>query len=280
MINIIKSDLYRIFKGKAIYITLAVMFFFMALSIFELQPGYIGMNISPANAENNFEKLSKEDEKLYYESKSILEERNIMKKYPYKLDKAIVGVNANLYYIFIVVIVIVISTDFSNSTVKNTISSSISRKKYYFSKLITGLLLCTLLMLINNFGIYISNLLINGKAFSSSLSEIFITTLYQLPLIYGIISMLICISVMVRRTSIFNTITIPLLMVSELVLMAIISLFKVNQNIINFEYQIALQILADNPTNIYILKSLILGIVYIIGFNLIGYYSFKKAEIK
>lgn len=36
MFNIIKSDLYRLFKGKAIYITVFIMAVMLGLSIYEL----------------------------------------------------------------------------------------------------------------------------------------------------------------------------------------------------------------------------------------------------
>lgn len=247
------------------------------LSIFELSPGYIGVNVGPTKDDIQ---LSESDEKLYYEVDSLLEEREIMKNYPYELDKAIVGVNANLYYIFIVIVVIVLCTDLSNSTAKNTISSSISRKKYYVSKLITCLLLCTAFILINNYGTYFVNLFVNGKSFSSSIGEITKVTLYQLPLIYGIISMLVGICTTVKKTSIFNTITIPFIMVAGLLISGMISLFRINPNIMNYEYQIALQTLANNPTNDFLLKTIVLGFAYIIIFNFIGYYMLKKAEIK
>ena len=39
----------------------------------------------------------------------------------------------------------------------------------------------------------------NGKAFSSGLGEITKITLYQLPLLYGIISLLVCISALTRK---------------------------------------------------------------------------------
>lgn len=38
--------------------------------------------------------------------------------------------------------------------------------------------------------------------------------------------------------------------------------------------------LVNNPTNKYIVSCAILGIAYIVIFNTIGYYAFKKAEIK
>ena len=83
-----------------------------------------------------------------------------MKEYgAYPLDKEQLGANANLYYFFIIVVVIVLVTDLSNSTAKNTLSSAISRKKYYMSKLITCIGLGTFLVLINNYGSYIINLI-------------------------------------------------------------------------------------------------------------------------
>ncbi len=281
MLNIIKSDLYRIIRGKAIYISLLVIIAMFTLSCFELAPGYVGMS------NNNLEEkgirdhlLSDEELEEYYKMNSMKEEREFMKKFPYKLDKAIIGANTNLYYIFIVIVVIVLTTDFSNSTAKNTISSSISRKKYYISKLITILTISTGLILFNNYGTYIVNLIMNGKAFSSGLGEITKITLYQLPLLYGIISLLVCISALTRKTAIFNTVAIPFIIVFELLLMSIVTLFKINKDIFQWEFQVALSKLVTNPTNSYIIKCAFLGIAAIVVFNIIGYKAIKKAEIK
>ena len=279
MFNMIKSDIYRVFKGKAIYICIIFIFIFMILSTFELAPGWIGVNNSILDSDYG-SNISDNDERAIYEANSIFKEREIMKKYPYKLDKAIIGANVNLYYIFIVIIVIVLATDFSNSTVKNTISSSVSRKKYYFSKLLICILICTLFIVLNNYGTYFINLLMNGRMFSSSLGVITKVTLYQLPLMYGIISLLVCISAATRKTSIFNAIAIPFLMISQLILMGIISLFKLSSNIISYEYQVALFNLASSNNSLYIMKCILTGIVYIIIFSFIGYYLFKKAELK
>lgn len=279
MLNVIKSDIYRIFRGKAIYITIVLLFFFMILSCFELSPGYVGLNNSVITETDTME-LTEEDQEEYLKIKSIMDMRKLLKKYPYKLDKAILGANANLYYIFIVIIVIVLATDFSNSTIKNSISSSISRKKYYLSKLTTCLLFCTGMILLNNYGTYFVNMMMNGSSFSSSLGEITKVTLYQLPLMYGIISLLICICALFRKTSIFNAATIPFLMVFQLIVSGIISLFRLNSNIMSYEYQVALTKLASNPTNVYILESLAIGFTYFVVFNIIGYITFKKAEIK
>ena len=235
MFNIIKSDLYRLLKGKAIYITVLIMAVMLGLSIYELQPGYVG--VTGGGLEQMYEEDPEEMTDMRdMDVQSLAEARKMYKQYPYELDKAILGTNANLYYLFIILIAVIISADFSKRTVKNTIASAVSR--------ITKV------------------------------------TFYQLPIMYGIISLLVCISVVVKKGSAFNAISIPLLIVAQLVLSLFVKIFKIKGGIFNYEYQTVLGKLAGSPENNYIIKCVMLGIIYIVIFNVIGYYSFKKAEIK
>ena len=279
MLNIIKSDLYRVFRGKAIYIAIIFILFLAAVSCFSMSPGHIGITSSSE------EQQLVEDEEILnkvYETDSILETRELMKEYgAYPLDKEQLGANANLYYFFIIVVVIGLVTDLSNSTAKNTLSSAISRKKYYMSKLITCIGLGTFLVLINNYGSYIINLIMNGQEFSAGILEITKLTILQLPILYGIISMLVCIGFCFRKTGTFNSITIPLIMVIQLVIMGVATLFHFDaNNILNYEFQYIIGNLVSNPSNTYILKTLVLAVFYIIIFNVIGYRVFRKTEIK
>lgn len=279
MLNIIKSDLYRVFKGKSIYVAIIIILILASVSCFSMSPGHIGMTTSSAE-----QPLIKDEEILnqVYETDSILETRKLMKEYgAYPLDKAQLGANANLYYFFIIVVVIVLVTDLSNSTAKNTLSSAISRKKYYMSKLITCIGLGTFLVLVNNYGSYLINLIMNGKEFSAGILEITKLTILQLPILYGIISMLVCIGFCFRKTGTFNSITIPLIIVMQLFIMGCSSLFHLDaNNILNYEFQYIISNLITNPSNTYILKTLILAVFYIVIFNVIGYSVFKKTEIK
>ena len=279
MLNIIKSDLYRVFKGKSIYIAIIFILFLASVSCFSMSPGHIGITTSSEE-----QPLIQDEEilKQVYETNSIFETRNLMKEYgAYPLDKAQLGANANLYYFFIIIVVIVLVTDLSNSTAKNTLSSAISRKKYYFSKLITCIGLGTFLVLINNYGSYLINLIMNGKEFSAGLLEITKLTIIQLPILYGIISMLVCIGFCFRKTGTFNSITIPLIIVIQFIIMGAATLFHFDgSNILNYEFQYIIGNLISNPSNTYILKTLVLAIFYIIIFNTIGYRVFRKTEIK
>ena len=174
-----------------------------------------------------------------------------------------------------------LAADFSVKSIKNTISSAISRKEYYFSKLLLVLGLSTFLVLFNNYGAYLLNLIINGKAFSTPLLEFTKLTIMQLPLLYGIISLLVCLAFVFKKVSLFNSISIPLIVIVQIIMISVTNLFKLNATWINdYEIQTALMKLVNNPTNKYVVSCAILGVMYIIIFNIIGYYSFKKAEIK
>ncbi len=277
MFNIIKSDLYRLFKSKGFYIVIGIVIIMAIVSVVSMSPGHIGLSVGSNIDVSDTEALSK-----ISSAKSLGEFRDIMKSFgTFKLDRELIGQNVNLYYMFIVFVVIILTKDFSNKSIKNTLSSAISRKKYYISKLILILGISTLLILFNNYLSYFLNLAVNGKEFASSIGEITKMTVYQLPLLYGIISLLVSIAFITRKTSMFNTISIPFIMVFQLVVITITSMFRIKADwFTNYELQYALVNLTNNPTNSYILKCSLLGIGYIVIFGLIGYYVFRKAEIK
>ena len=132
-----------------------------------MSPGHIGIATRTSIDISDIEMMEK-----ISNAKTLGEFREIMKSNSaFALDKDIVGQNINLYYLFIVITAIVLATDFSNKSIKNTISSAVTRKEYYFSKLLLILGLGTFLILFNNYSTYIVNLIINGKIFSTSLLE-------------------------------------------------------------------------------------------------------------
>lgn len=281
MLNIIKSDLFRIVRGKAIYISIIIMIIMLITSIIGMAPGRIGIVVTNSEIRKETGENSELQEKIS-DTSSLLETRKILKEYgEFELDRQIIGANSNLYYIFIVVVFTIVCADLSGGTVKNTLSSAISRKKYYLSKLIISLILGTIIIFINNYAIYFLNILINGVKFSTDFVEFTKLTIIQLPIMYGIISVLVCIAFVTKRKAIYNSIAIPLIIVIQLILMSIITLFRLDSTIMtNWEFQYILSNLAENPENIYILKTTLLGVGYMILFNIVGFYSFKKAEIK
>ena len=276
MLNIIKADLYRLIRSKGLYIAIALVILIAIISIVTLSGPSIGFSVG-----TNADSVDVETMQKISAAKSLGELRSVMKSIgSFELDRDILKQNGNLYFFFIAFVVIIITKDFSSKTIKNTLSSAISRKKYYVSKLLLVLGLSTLLILFNNYFSYFLNLIVNGKEFTSSIGEITKITLYQLPLLYGIICLLVCIAFITRKTSIFNTISIPFLMVFQFIVITLTQLLRIKADwFTNYDLQWAMLKLANNPANDYILKCGLLGLVYIVIFGLIGYYVFKKAEI-
>ncbi|MDE6848499.1 MAG: hypothetical protein K2J44_04025, partial [Ruminococcus sp.] len=191
-----------------------------------------------------------------------------------------VAQNMNLYYIFIFIVAIVISADFSSKGVKNTLSSTISRKKYFLSKILFVNLLCLVLFFLNTYLAHFGNIIFNSKEISASLGTITKTTLLQLPPMLASVSILTGFAFILRKNSLFNTVTIPLILVFQIILSTSVMLLKIPEKFLNYELQSMFMSLAHNPSNKYISNSCLVCAIVVISFNVIGYMCFKKSEIK
>ena len=284
MLNMIKADIYRINKNIAFYIAIALTLLMIGVSVYMVQPGSVGQaNVGDVsttgyvNDGNGLDDISMEEaSKLTMHD---LREMSLNSE-GYKFDKNFLAANMNLYYIFIFIAAIAITVDFSAGSVKNTLSSAINRKKYFISKTLFVLGICILIFFMNTYVSYFSNLIFNDGKVSSDLWTVTKISLLQLPPMLALISILIGIAFIFRKTSIFNIITIPLVMVFQLVLNLVVMLFDLNSKVVNYEFQIMIGRLTTDPSWNYITKSYIYCAVLIIAFLSLGYISFRKSEIK
>ena len=286
MINIIKSDFYRIFRGKAVYIAAVIMILAIGVSIYMIQPGYIGnASVGDTNVENfknsNFDEVMSEYTLDDFRAMSLSDYRQVMLKVTgYELDRDILGTNINLYYVFIFAAALAVTVDFSGSSIKNTLTSAISRKKYFISKLIFIDLMCLLFLFANTYIMYFANIIFNTKQFSSDISEITKITVMQIPPVLSLAAVLTGIAFITRKTAVFNTVAIPLIMVFQLVLNIVASALSVKEEYLHYELQLMLAKLANNPTESYMINAYLICGGIIVLFYTAGWLSFRKAEIK
>lgn len=285
MINMIRADFYRLVRSKSFYIALLIMLLMIGISIYNVSPGYVGMagSVGEMSFESASDRQNALSEMSYEEMQelSMSQFREIMLKVKgYELDRDILSTNINLYYIFIFFAVIILTADFSGNSVKNTLSSAISRNKYYFAKLGFISLCCIILFFLNTYIVYFTNVVFNGKNLASSLETVTKISLLQIPSMLALASILTGIGFMVKRTAIFNTVTIPLILVFQMVLSFAAAIFKIKDEYLYYELQLMIGKLANNPSDSFILHSYLVCIAVIIVFNLLGYQSFKKAEIR
>lgn len=283
MFNMIKADSYRITKHVAFYVSIAIIFVMAAVSIYLVSPGTVGQaNIGDISTtqftqETPLDNISLEEMQSLSPKKIrglMLETEN------YELDREILGMNMNLYYCFIFIAAIIITVDFSSGSVKNTLSSAISRRKYFLSKTAMVFGICLLLFFLNTYAAYFGNLIFNDGKVSSDLWTVTKISLLQLPPMLALMSILTGIAFMTKKTAVYNMITIPLVMVFQIVLGLLIKLFDLNSKIAKFEFQIMIGRLSAAPENDYIVQSYLVCAAVIIVFMGAGYLSFRKSEIK
>jgi ABC-type transport system involved in multi-copper enzyme maturation permease subunit len=275
----IRADFYRIFKGLGIYIGIAIMFLIIGISVYTIEPGSLGttVTVSDDSYSTPLEEMSYDEMQNF----TMTDYRKLMLKTDgFELDRAMLANNMNLYYIFIFVSALAVAVDFSGGSVKNTLSSAISKRKYFVSKTLFTTLLCLLIYFANTYISYFAIKIFDNSKFVSSLGTVTKISLVQLPAILALIAILNGIAFAVKRTAIFNTVSIPLVMVFQLVLNMLITVFGVDEKYMNYELQTMIGKLAYSPSDSYVMHSYIICLAIIVVFTAVGYFAFKKSEIK
>lgn len=278
MINMIKADFYRIVRGTGIYIAFVIILLMIGLDIYTVEAGSLGMHIeSQIGAESGLDEMSYEE----IQDLSISDYRRIqLKTKNSKLDREILAENINLYYTFIFAAALGIAVDFSGSCIKNTLSSAISRKKYFFSKLVFVTLCCLILFFFNTYAAYFANIVFNNRNLASDIGTVTKISLMQLPPMLAIVSILTGFAFAFKKTAAFNTVSIPFILLAQMLLNLLGTFFKIPAEVFEYELQRMILRLAMEPSAKYIMQSYAVCAVIIIIFTLIGWFSFKKSEIR
>lgn len=262
MINLIKADMYRIFRSKGIYITMALL-----LGLFVLQAfGEIGsIGISSDEMEGAEEIVQ------------LLTGRTA----PLNVMKA----NDNLIYFLLPIIIFISSVDFSSGTAKNVLSNGVSRTKYYFSKLILSMLFCTVILissiviptiivtLMNGFG---------GEFDWEYISQVLNVFALQLLLLFAVTSIGIFFVFTTKRTAAVNGLYIAFCLVPMLLILMLYTISEKFSKLLEFEMVMNIRRAAyvNLMTGDEIIKIIAIGLVYLIISLTCGLALFKKCDIK
>lgn len=292
MFNIIKSDFYRAPKCKNLIIALIIMLLLIGTSIYLIEAGGISMSVSIEPSDVGAGEVAEEYENEYQYTGvngSMSEIRETTKKYlkGYELDRDILRWNINLYYVFIFIAVMAVSSDFSNGSVKNTLSSAISKRKYFISKLSFVVMGCLIFFYLNTFIMYFANLIVNGKEFSAGFRTVMEISLMQLPVVIALAGILNALAFICRKTAIFNTVAIPLVFIAQMSIDLLCRLVgknvgtvKMENSFANYEADRMFRLIANNPTGVYVARCYIVCFAAFILFSTVGYIVFKKSEVR
>lgn len=274
MINLIKAELYRIFHSKSIYVALSILILILGVDFVMKEGGnvYFGFQTPESTIQigENGEVIP-----LPNEEKEIV------------LSEKIMTNSSVLYYIVIIVGVSVLCVDFNKNTVKNTLSGSMSRVKYYLTKLLLMLGFMTLFMVIYTYGFYIVSLLFIGKSSVIGLLDLTMIFLRQLPLLFGISAFMVLVTFLFKKTAAFTS---TMLLIPMLLQVAVGGLAKICEvvsitlpvsKIMSYEFgALIYDVGFVNASSEAILKCVGVGFLYLVVFTGIGIIHFSRCDLK
>jgi len=266
MMNIIRADIYRLIRGKAIYITFALLLLMNVLTIATSTQGGFVVDIYEQERIASYEEVDG-----VYNGVNIAEV--LYKSTP------------NLIYILLALIIAVVSPMFSNGAVKNSLSYGMPRSKLYLSKLIfsSGLALIMMLLYMLS-GILFATMArgFGGAAPDGYWLNIIKICCAQSFMLLAMNSIGIFLAFVTKRTAAVIGAYMAFCLVPTAVVML---LMQVQPDFIKFfDYEIQMIIMkfgsiAAMETSDFV-KSFTTGALYILAPTAAGIMLFKRAEIK
>ena len=136
MLNIMRADLYRLFRSKGFYITTALFLMFIFMQITAGNAGGVGaVPVAVIDGSDSVIGITAHAELAEFTGITA----------PFHM---MVSTDVLLFFI-LPLIIFIAADDFSARTVKNVLSNGVSRIKYYTAKLILSCIFCIIILSLN-----------------------------------------------------------------------------------------------------------------------------------
>lgn len=251
MFNMIKSDLYRMTKSKSFYLYWLFIAITYGISIAAQEPGGLQLGIA-----------------------TDIEQ---------KLDIQMIAMNFNYYFFFLFPVYGIVVSDFGEKTIKNTISSSITRREYIISKYVLSEIYALTTFVICHILFYGVNALVNGEEFTSEFGAYMKAMANQLPIMVTVVAFLVSIGFIVKRVAIFKAIT---LLVPTIYTSVAVSIYQFGSEklatdyLLKYELATMLSRVTVNVSSDYYRGCIIACLIVMVVSVVLSYTSFMKVEIK
>jgi ABC-2 type transport system permease protein len=268
MFNIMKADLYRIFRGKGIYITLAFVIFITALMV--LSNGNI--QVMTINTEPETITIGGEVYDLTMSPTGRIA--------PFQMASS----TDILVWFMLPFIVFIAASDFSQGAVKNLLAGGSSRMKYYIAKLILSAVICMVLTL---FFIVLSILFgtmtngFGGRFDAGYVGEVLKVYLPQTFLLFAYTCIGIFLAFTFKKVAVLNTVYIAFAFVPSLTILILSDFSEKFIKLSEYDLYINIKACANaGLVDVDYTKLMILGSAYILTTTIGGMLLFRKSEIK
>ncbi len=270
MLNIMRADIYRILRGKGVYITMIALLLFIGLQVAVGQYGTVGVDIV------ELEELS-EELSGYTTPESAFTGGGA----PFYMLK---GAD-NLLYFMLPFIAFIVAADFSSGAVKNALSAGTSRASLYMAKLMMCAITCLIVMALNIIIPILVGTIMRG--FGEPLNMDYIVRLIKPFLAQYLLALSVtCVGVFIafalRSTAALNSAYIAFCLVPMLIMTV---LFQNNSDLaflLKYDIPMNMRMLAhiDNVAGGDVARAFCIAGVYIVASIAGGIVLFGRAEIK
>ncbi|MBR1764640.1 MAG: ABC transporter permease [Ruminococcus sp.] len=252
MINMFKAELYRLVRSRGFWFFWVLSLGTLILAVIYHQTGGITLGAP-----------------LDYDEST-------------KLDIRQIAMNFSFYFFLIFLAFTIIAGEFSEHTVKNSITSAVSKRGFFLSKFFFTLVFSLLSMIAVNYLFYFLNRAVNGSKYSSSVSEFSKAFLGQLPLFAATVSVFILAAFVLKRAAAFNAVVIITPIAYTTIVLAVYSIEstrKVGEKLLTYELSTMIGKLAIGCTDSYRAKCYILSAAVTVFSFVLGYLLWNKREI-
>ena len=280
MMNIMRADMYRILRGRAVYIILAIMLVLVGLTVFVFraapQTGVVIISSEPIADDA----LGGVGEML---NEFLLPDAAEVMSGAMAAQIALSSMDSLIYFILTLIIVIVMSM-FSCGAVKNELSTGLCRVKLYFAKLALTTVLSFVLMFLYLlttilFAIFVDGIGYWGDGFIVDALASFVALMV---LVTAINSVGLFLSFVTRNESIVIGAYLAILFAPMVIIHLLAIAFPSALEILNYDIlnQFGFLSQVTNITILELVRSFAICIVLILVPTFVGITVFKKAEIK
>ena len=258
MLNIIKADLFRIFRGKGIYVTIIIFLFIIVMQTLLGHLGQIGIfGTAPDEIPEPFT--------------------------GYSAPFEVANTTDNLIWFTLPIIVFIAAADFTGGAMKNSFAGGVGRVEYYFAKLVlSGISLVIMLMLYITLPIIIASAVygFGGEFNLMFIGSILKICLPQFLLAFVFVSVGIFLSLTFKKSAILCVIYFAFAFYPVIIAQMLISKFP---NLLNYDLISNMKAHAS-PGGIFgepdIIRTILLSCGFILTSIIGGILLFRKAEIK
>ena len=260
MLNLMKADMYRIVRGKGLYISLALILTFVLLTLFVFRTASMAVGVQ--------------------EYRPAVTYVTSVAASQLALD----NVAGMIHIFFIPMFVVVAMAAFSSGAVKNELTVGISRGKFYLAKFALSVLLCLLLLVFNLALSVLLALPIDGAGDwgDGHVANLLQSFGLQALVMLALVSVGIFLSFVTRKTAATIGLFLSFVFVPSLVIAILAEAIEGAMDWLRFDLAAQLQFFSNVSLidNAQIIRGVVLAVAFIVVPTVVGLAIFRKAEVK